>query len=66
MRLPFDLLEKLRMGTGSNEEYYTVLSAVIKPINQKKIATDMTFTMPGPISDQSMIKPLLPQRGHHS
>jgi hypothetical protein len=50
------------MGTGSNKKHYTVRSAVIKPIDQKKITADMTFTISCPISGQSMVKPLFSQR----
>ncbi len=52
------LLEQLRVRASSHKDY----DISIQPVDQKKIAADMTLAVISPISLERVIQPFWPQR----
>ena len=55
------LLEKFGVCTGAHEDNQSGLSAVIKFVGQKKIATNMAFPVSVPVAAQRVIEPFRPK-----
>ena len=50
------------MSTGSDKDYKSDFAFVIKPVDEKKIPADMTFSVTFPLAFQRMIKPFSTER----
>jgi len=55
------LVEKVGMGPGTNEDDKTGLAGIVQLVGQQKIATDMAFPMPIPITPQRVVEPFRAQ-----
>ena len=49
------LIEQLRMSSGSNKDYELIFTNIRKGVDQEKVSSNVTFSMSFPISDQGMI-----------